>query len=85
MASNECNGFSDSGIGDFGPEGINAFVEAHTCGDICKRLGLNDEVPLQLLDRASTANSGGTSAGSTEKDNDSHSDDDMGNQHEDKD
>jgi hypothetical protein len=78
--------FSDSGIGDFGPEGINAFIEGHCCGDICKRLSLNDEIPLQLLDTVQ----GGMSTGSTKKDmldgmNDGDSDNDGGRESENKD
>ncbi len=42
--------FSDSGIGDFGSEGINAFITGHHCGDICKRLHLDQEIPLNLVD-----------------------------------
>ncbi|KAF9447913.1 hypothetical protein P691DRAFT_629353, partial [Macrolepiota fuliginosa MF-IS2] len=35
-----------SGVGDFGHEGIDAFVQDHRCREICKRLGLDDDVPL---------------------------------------
>lgn len=44
--------FSDSGIGDFGTEGINTFIKSHECGAICKRLGLDEGVPLKLLSTA---------------------------------
>lgn len=44
-----CLDFSDSGIGDFGTEGINTFIESHKCGAICKRLGLDEGIPLVLL------------------------------------
>ena len=36
---------SDTGIGDFGPEGIASFVEDHLCDTICLGLGLNNQVP----------------------------------------
>ncbi|KAJ7456336.1 hypothetical protein B0H11DRAFT_1925661 [Mycena galericulata] len=32
---------SDSGIGDFGLEGIRSFVCDHECGDVCRSLGLD--------------------------------------------
>ncbi|KAJ3980301.1 kinase-like domain-containing protein, partial [Lentinula detonsa] len=31
----------DSGVGDFGPEGIKTFADQHKCGYICHALGLN--------------------------------------------
>ncbi|KAF7354006.1 hypothetical protein MVEN_01087400 [Mycena venus] len=41
-----------SGVGDFGMQGILSFLEAHTCRDICRRLGLDKTAPL-LLDNDS--------------------------------
>ncbi|KAJ6505055.1 kinase-like domain-containing protein [Mycena sanguinolenta] len=38
----------DSGIGDFGIEGIESFFCDHTCGDICLRLGLDKSAPLKI-------------------------------------
>lgn len=40
----------NSGIGDFGREGINAFIRDHQCGEICKCLCLNENVPLDILE-----------------------------------
>ncbi|KAK7007244.1 hypothetical protein R3P38DRAFT_2432505, partial [Favolaschia claudopus] len=31
----------NSGIGDFGLEGINSFIQDHSCGDVCNRLALD--------------------------------------------
>ncbi|KAJ7692913.1 kinase-like domain-containing protein, partial [Mycena rosella] len=31
----------DSGIGDFGMKGIQTFLRDHTCGEVCRALGLN--------------------------------------------
>ena len=36
----------DSGIGDFGEEGIATFLRDHRCNNICKLLKLNTEIPL---------------------------------------
>ncbi|KAJ7664900.1 hypothetical protein B0H14DRAFT_2658546 [Mycena olivaceomarginata] len=36
----------DSGIGDFGVEGIRSFIQDHHCGDICRSLGLHESVLL---------------------------------------
>ncbi|KAK6997329.1 hypothetical protein R3P38DRAFT_3220308 [Favolaschia claudopus] len=36
----------NSGIGDFGLEGINSFLRDHTCGDVCNRLALDEVAPL---------------------------------------
>ncbi|KAJ7734464.1 kinase-like domain-containing protein, partial [Mycena metata] len=40
----------DSGIGDFGIEGIQSFFRDHVCADICLRLHLDKTVPLILDD-----------------------------------
>ncbi|KAF9440676.1 hypothetical protein P691DRAFT_686846, partial [Macrolepiota fuliginosa MF-IS2] len=40
---------SNSGIGDFGPEGINAFIRDHHCKEICKRLGLDEDISLDFV------------------------------------
>ena len=37
----------NSGVGDFGEEGIASFIRDHKCNDICKRLRLDAEIPLQ--------------------------------------
>ncbi|KAJ7688592.1 hypothetical protein B0H17DRAFT_1202867 [Mycena rosella] len=37
----------DSGIGDFGMKGIQTFLRDHTCGEVCRALGLNDSVELR--------------------------------------
>ncbi|KAK7034990.1 kinase-like domain-containing protein [Favolaschia claudopus] len=36
----------NSGIGDFGLEGINSFLRDHSCGDVCNRLALDEVAPL---------------------------------------
>ncbi|KAK7029317.1 kinase-like domain-containing protein [Favolaschia claudopus] len=36
----------NSGIGDFGLEGINSFIQDHSCGDVCNRLALDEVAPL---------------------------------------
>ncbi|KAK7048818.1 kinase-like domain-containing protein [Favolaschia claudopus] len=36
----------NSGIGDFGLEGINSFIRDHSCGDVCNRLALDEVAPL---------------------------------------
>jgi hypothetical protein len=48
---------SDSGIGDFGVEGIETFIRDHICGNICLRLGLDKKVPLiaQVTDASQSA------------------------------
>ncbi|KAJ6470740.1 kinase-like domain-containing protein [Mycena vitilis] len=38
----------DSGIGDFGLEGIKSFLQDHACGEVCRRLGLDATAPLEL-------------------------------------
>ncbi|KAJ6473885.1 kinase-like domain-containing protein, partial [Mycena sanguinolenta] len=40
----------DSGIGDFGIQGIKSFFRDHICGDICLRLHLEKSAPLKLSD-----------------------------------
>ncbi|EAU89640.1 atypical/Alpha protein kinase [Coprinopsis cinerea okayama7 len=35
-----------SGIGDFGEEGINKFVEEHVCQEVCLLLGFDKQFPL---------------------------------------
>lgn len=37
----------NSGIGDFGQDGIDTFIRDHTCGEICQRLGLDRSIPLR--------------------------------------
>ncbi|KAF7371790.1 hypothetical protein MVEN_00036700 [Mycena venus] len=37
-----------SGIGDFGLEGIQSFLDDHICGDVCRRLDLDKTAPLVL-------------------------------------
>ncbi|KAK7058136.1 kinase-like domain-containing protein [Favolaschia claudopus] len=41
----------DSGIGDFGSEGIETFLKDHICGDICVALNLDKEVPLDAVEQ----------------------------------
>lgn len=42
-----CNSYnSNSGIGDFGVDGIKTFIRDHQCGDICLRLGLDKSITL---------------------------------------
>ncbi|KAJ6460795.1 kinase-like domain-containing protein [Mycena vitilis] len=36
----------DSGIGDFGREGIRTFIRDHECGDLCRSLGLDTSIIL---------------------------------------
>ncbi|KAK7006612.1 kinase-like domain-containing protein [Favolaschia claudopus] len=36
----------NSGIGDFGLEGINSFLQDHSCGDVCNRIALDEVAPL---------------------------------------
>ncbi|KAF7329565.1 Alpha-type protein kinase domain-containing protein [Mycena kentingensis (nom. inval.)] len=38
--------FSGSGLGDWGQDGINSFVEGHSCNDICAALGLDKQYPM---------------------------------------
>ncbi|KAF7366586.1 hypothetical protein MSAN_00916100 [Mycena sanguinolenta] len=38
----------DSGIGDFGIQGIKSFFHDHVCGDVCLRLQLDKSAPLSL-------------------------------------
>ncbi|KAJ6465319.1 kinase-like domain-containing protein, partial [Mycena sanguinolenta] len=40
----------DSGIGNFGIQGIKSFFRDHICGDICLRLHLEKSAPLKLGD-----------------------------------
>ncbi|KAJ7884025.1 kinase-like domain-containing protein [Mycena leptocephala] len=40
----------NSGIGDFGMEGIKSFFRDHVCGEVCLRLHLNKTAPLVLSD-----------------------------------
>ncbi|KAJ7092527.1 kinase-like domain-containing protein [Mycena crocata] len=40
----------ESGIGDFGPRGINSFVEGHNCTDLCRLLNLDSSYPLNEED-----------------------------------
>ncbi|KAF7327481.1 Alpha-type protein kinase domain-containing protein [Mycena kentingensis (nom. inval.)] len=35
-----------SGLGDWGQDGINSFVEGHSCNDICAALGLDKQYPM---------------------------------------
>ncbi|KAJ7089460.1 hypothetical protein C8R44DRAFT_751465 [Mycena epipterygia] len=37
----------DSGIGDFGPKGIQSFIHDHKCGDVCRSLGLHESIVLE--------------------------------------
>lgn len=40
--------FRDSGVGDFGKEGIATFLRDHRCNNICKLLRLHTDVPLNM-------------------------------------
>ncbi|TEB18897.1 hypothetical protein FA13DRAFT_1802804 [Coprinellus micaceus] len=59
----------DSGVGDFGTDGIAAFIQQHRCREICKRLGLDKDVPLRensalnTLGEYESEDEGGPSAG----------------------
>jgi hypothetical protein len=48
---------SNSGIGDFGVDGIKTFIWDHQCGDICLRLGLDKSVTLGDQHGASASDS----------------------------
>ncbi|KAJ7440571.1 hypothetical protein FB451DRAFT_1415067 [Mycena latifolia] len=36
----------NSGIGDFGREGIHSFIRDHSCGALCRSLGLDKTIIL---------------------------------------
>jgi len=38
----------DSGVGDFGKDGMQTFRNDHTCGAICVNLGFDDQIPLEF-------------------------------------
>lgn len=38
----------DSGVGDFGREGIETFVHDHNCTDLCRSLSLDTSYPLVM-------------------------------------
>jgi hypothetical protein len=40
--------FRDSGVGDFGEDGIKTFLHDHSCGPLCSSLGLKEQVPLNF-------------------------------------
>ena len=42
--------FRNSGIGDFGLEGIKSFFRDHKCGEVCISMGLDRSVPLKVED-----------------------------------
>lgn len=44
---------SDTGIGDFGPDGIASFLDYHQCSSICQGLGLHRQVPQAAGDSSS--------------------------------
>lgn len=46
----------NSGIGDFGLEGINAFIRDHQCSEICKCLHLDENVPLRPIEEGEDEN-----------------------------
>jgi len=48
---------SDTGIGDFGPDGIASFLDDHRCGSICQGLGLHRQVPQAASDSGSESSS----------------------------
>jgi hypothetical protein len=48
---------SDTGIGDFGPDGIASFLDDHRCGSICQGLGLHRQVPQAASDSDSSSSS----------------------------
>ena len=64
ITSVSCTSFHDSnsGIGDFGVDGIKTFIRDHQCGDICLRLGLDKSITLgdQHGASASDSNVGGS-------------------------
>lgn len=71
---------SDSGIGDFGTEGINTFINGHECGAICKRLGLDEGIPLKLASTTMEKGNGlGEPCEKDTSDQDDNSDDDDNN------
>lgn len=45
----------DSGVGDFGEEGIATFLRDHRCNNICKLLRLHTDVPLLIRNKAKPA------------------------------
>ena len=47
--------FRDSGVRDFGEEGITTFLRDHRCNNICKLLWLHTDVPLHLGNKAKPA------------------------------
>jgi len=47
----------NSGIGDFGVDGIKTFIRDHQCGDICRRLGLDKSITLGDQHGASASDS----------------------------
>lgn len=47
----------DTGIGDFGPDGIASFLDDHRCGSICQGLGLHRQVPQAAGDSGSECSS----------------------------
>lgn len=57
---------SDTGIGDFGPDGIASFLDDHRCGSICQGLGLHRQVPQ------AASGSGSGSSSSSEEEEEEH-------------
>ncbi|KAJ7431817.1 kinase-like domain-containing protein, partial [Mycena galericulata] len=57
---------SDSGVGDFGIEGIKTFVKDHECNEICRGLALHESYPL-VIDLQDNAGDGNEKEGSDEE------------------
>ncbi|KII92855.1 hypothetical protein PLICRDRAFT_155721 [Plicaturopsis crispa FD-325 SS-3] len=41
----------ESGVGDFGREGISTFFRDHSCNSICREMRLDSEMPLRFVER----------------------------------
>ncbi|KAJ7733567.1 kinase-like domain-containing protein [Mycena maculata] len=64
----------DSGVGDFGMEGIQSFLRDHVCGDICLRLRL-DQTALLVLTKITSGEEENEMETGTPAQEDDHSED----------
>ncbi len=60
----------NSGIGDFGREGINAFLQDHQCGEICKCLHLDEDIPLRFIEEGESETVGPANLNDRDKSDD---------------
>lgn len=58
LCAHYCN-IRDTGVGDFGREGILTFLRDHSCNTVCRDLGLDRSMPLEFAESDNPQSSSG--------------------------